>query len=386
MVSKKFNKITSERLLAELKGKTSSQTTQIKSGDIDEEKRTVVFSFSSELPYLRWFGYEKLSHAEGAQNHERMKSGGPFVKNHSNDVDDQIGIVEDIWIENGRGMAKVRFSKHAEREFDMVKEGILTNISFRYDYSMDNIICETRAEDAPDGIPTFLIPNYTIHEISLVAVPADHTVGIARDDGKFNDVNHKKEDEEKKEMAKNDDKKDDKKDAKNTIESRGRSDFLEMLSVGKHFGPDGEKKALQFIEQGKTINDLRKAIMDDMKNNRNVSTKKTSDDDIGLSPKENARYSISKALMAQETGSWKGAEFEREVSKASEQYFGKEARGFLVPPSVLRHMSRDAVTVGSPGSLSDTGGQFVTTDQKVDSFIELLNDRLVFKKIGRAHV
>ena len=58
---------------------------------IDEQRRTVELAFSSETPYLRWFGNEILDHSPNAVNLQRLRSGGALLMDH--DPSDQVGVV-----------------------------------------------------------------------------------------------------------------------------------------------------------------------------------------------------------------------------------------------------------------------------------------------------
>lgn len=141
---------------------------------LDEDKRTLELSFSSEEPVDRWFGQEILDHGDGVDL-SRLENAAAFLKDH--DLTKQIGVVESAWIENGRGHAVVRFSKGelGQAEFDEVRDGIRTKISFGY--RIKKMILEEGNEDAPD---VYRATEWMPYEISTVSVPADDTVGIGR--------------------------------------------------------------------------------------------------------------------------------------------------------------------------------------------------------------
>ena len=55
--------------------------------NIDEEKRTVELSFSSEETYERWFRFQILGHEPGEVRLERIKTGlAPFLKDHKREL------------------------------------------------------------------------------------------------------------------------------------------------------------------------------------------------------------------------------------------------------------------------------------------------------------
>jgi hypothetical protein len=153
------------------------------SGAIDEEARTIQFSFSSEVPYERSWGTEILSHAKGAMLDDRFKQQAvPFLLNHK--WDDQIGTVTDYGIRGSKAFAQVKVSRSKEGEeiLQDIVDGIRSNISVGYIvHEMKEVekSANTMAE-AWDDKSVFLITKWEPLEISLVSVPADATVGIGR--------------------------------------------------------------------------------------------------------------------------------------------------------------------------------------------------------------
>jgi hypothetical protein len=75
----------------------------IEKGKIDQEKRTVEFSFSSSTPIMRQFGLETLSHNPDSVDLSRLEDGGPVLDSHS--WERQIGIVERARLRGGKGHA-----------------------------------------------------------------------------------------------------------------------------------------------------------------------------------------------------------------------------------------------------------------------------------------
>lgn len=140
------------------------------------DARTVELSFSSETDAVeRWFGVEILGHAPGECNLERLTTGAPVLWMH--DWRDQRGVVESARVDSdGKGRAVVRFgrSPEAEQLFQDVVDGIVTKVSVGYTVQ-DLELVEVR-----DGVDVFRITGWTPHEISMVSVPADDTVGVGR--------------------------------------------------------------------------------------------------------------------------------------------------------------------------------------------------------------
>lgn len=138
----------------------------------DEDTRTVAASMSSETPVRRWFGNEILSHDASAVNLERINGGAlPLLWGH--DTDAMLGAAEGFRLENGRLVGQLRFSKHSTRGevWEQIREGMPLGISIGY-----RIDQWQESADSDDVTVT----RWTLHEVSVVSVPADHTVGIGR--------------------------------------------------------------------------------------------------------------------------------------------------------------------------------------------------------------
>lgn len=144
---------------------------------LDQDKRTIELSFSSELPVERSWGVEILDHSGESVRLGRMLAGAPLLSDHSNSIRSQIGIVESVRIDSDRkGRAVVRFGKSAADDeiFQKVQDGIIRNVSVGY------IIHRAEVEGDEDGFETYRVVDWEPFEISLVAVPADESVGVGR--------------------------------------------------------------------------------------------------------------------------------------------------------------------------------------------------------------
>lgn len=154
-----------------------AQTREMELVHIDKEKRTVQFSFSSEAPVKRWFGNEILDHSPSAIDWSRLASGrAAFLVDH--DWGDQVGVIERAWIdENRRGQCIVRFSRSARGEeiFNDVVDGIRTLTSVGY-----QVLEAKLSVERDDGDDDYLVTRWMPYEVSVVAVPADPTVGAGR--------------------------------------------------------------------------------------------------------------------------------------------------------------------------------------------------------------
>jgi phage head maturation protease len=147
----------------------------IRSGKINEEERTVEVSFSSEEPVERYFGMEILDHKPESVDLSRLNNSAAVLEDHQGG---QVGVVVGAKIENGRGLAKLKFSKvgRGAEIWEDIKDGIRSNISFGY--QLNDL---TRSKDEDNGeTPAYRSMGWMPYEISVVGTPADTTIGIGR--------------------------------------------------------------------------------------------------------------------------------------------------------------------------------------------------------------
>ena len=153
------------------------------SSDGEEKTKEFELSFSSEEPYMRWYGAEILDHSAGAVDLSRLKSIGVMLFNHN--TNKVIGKVNKAWIEDNRGKAIVEFDddEEAENIRRKVASGTLKCTSVGYNVSRWEHVKE--GEKSKDGRfkgECYIATKWQPLEISIVAVPADATVGVGRSD------------------------------------------------------------------------------------------------------------------------------------------------------------------------------------------------------------
>lgn len=148
-----------------------------------DEKNSNVFelSFSSEEPYMRYFGNEILDHADGACDLSRLNEIGVVLFNH--DRNKVIGKIENAWVEDNRGKAKIKFDSDNDAKVIMEKvaNGTLKGVSVGY--VIDNYEIVEKGKMSTDGRfegPCYIARKWTPLEISIVSIPADSTVGVGR--------------------------------------------------------------------------------------------------------------------------------------------------------------------------------------------------------------
>lgn len=169
-----------EKRNSEMKGQLL-RTLAISTRAIDEEKRTVELSFSSEEPYTRWWGVEILDHSEGCVDLKRLSEMGCALFNHNRDK--VIGKILSCSVENNRGIATVQFDEDEESEviFKKVKGGSLKGVSVGYIVTnWEEVKPNKKSLDGRFTGPCQIARRWLPYEISIVSIPADATVGVGR--------------------------------------------------------------------------------------------------------------------------------------------------------------------------------------------------------------
>ena len=163
-----------------------TRTISFNRASVNVDERTVDISFSSEEPYARWWGKEILDHKPKSVRLKRLKDGGALLVNH--DSRDHVGVVKSVQLDGLVGRAVVRFGKsdRAEEIFQDVQDGIRRNASVGY------LVHKSVLEETDEDEGTFRITDWEPLEISLVAVPADPTVGVDRAHGEEDPIVHDK--------------------------------------------------------------------------------------------------------------------------------------------------------------------------------------------------
>lgn len=167
-----------------MKNQTMNRELTLDLKALNEETRQVELSFSSEEPYTRWFGQEILSHEPGAVDLSRLNEIGCLLYNHNRDK--VIGRIDNAWVKDNRGYANVTFDDDAESEviYQKVRSGTLKAVSVGY--RVDSWEEVSAGKTSSNGVhigPCSIGLKWQPHEISIVSVPADQTVGIGRELG-----------------------------------------------------------------------------------------------------------------------------------------------------------------------------------------------------------
>jgi len=339
---------------------------QIKS--VNEDQRTIELSFSSDVPYLRSWGYEVLSHGSDAVDMTRLENGAALLAEH--DGTKQIGVVERAWIDGNKGRAVVRFSKNsplANEYYGDVKDGIRKNISVGY------AVNDAEKTGERDGEDVWTVTKWLPFEISVVSVPADISVGVGRSKEKRKGDHMPKEIKEEVESTETRatetpaiDVQKERAEAMKQAREEELSRAKEINAIASSFGK--QEMATKAIEEGVTVDAFRVQVLDTFKPGKQVDTKSGF---IGLDTKEIEQFSFTRALAAlanpNDHRAQDAAGYEYEVSRAAQKASGLRATGIMIPMDV---MSRTLTTASADG-----GDHLVATDLQAANFINLLRNR-----------
>jgi HK97 family phage major capsid protein len=325
-------------------------------------------SISSEDPYRRWFGTEILDHSKGAINLDRAKDGLPLLFGHDGySAATLIGRAENVRLEDRRMKADLRFfsDEESQRVATKVREGHREmSIGYRVD--------EMKLEKSTDTEDTFRVTKWTPFEASIVAVPADATVGVGRQflqPAAVPAATAKGVHMDQQQTAQ----------AGATADARAlppqMSDMervSELLALGEKYGQYvTQKDVSEAIRGQKSVETFKDFILARME----TATSGAKQMKIGMAVSEVRRYSLFRAVQATLTGDWSKAGLERECSEATAQLFGRAPEGFFVPMDVL--LSRD-FNVGT----TTEAGNLVATGVRTDLWNDALRNALVMPRLG----
>lgn len=235
---------------------------------VNEDKRTIELSFSSEEPYRRWFGLEILDHNSESVDLSRLNTIGTLLFNH--DVDKVIGKIEKAWVENNRGKAIVKFDDDEESEkiYQKVKSGTLKATSVRYSVDVwEDVENGAVSSDGRFQGPCSIATRWMPYEISIVSVPADPTVGVGRsfseeDNGGINMPENKNV---KDNNVQDNSQRNDNEELQRKLEEE-RARVKEIRQMARSFNLD-QKFFDNLIDNGTSIEDARKSILEELARN-----------------------------------------------------------------------------------------------------------------------
>jgi HK97 family phage major capsid protein len=346
----------------------------VKREAVNEDARTVEVAFSSETPVERFYGNEILDHSPSSVLLGRMQDGGAVLVDH--DPTDHVGIVEDVQITGDRkGRAVLRFGKsqRAQEIWQDVVDGIRRFVSVGY--AVHRMVLDEKGKDSPDS---YRVTSWEPYEISLVAIPADPTVGVGRAEAREFDVeiiqtireDRKMEDDIKQPAV-------DVRAVQNEARDAEKARVREIMAIGNLHGMS--ERAQKAVAEDVSLDEFRGQVLGEL-----AKGQKRVDPSIGLTEPEIKRFSFVRAINAlanpQDRKAQEAAAFEFEASQAQATKLGRASRGITIPVDVERYSRRDLIT----GTATSTakGGNIVATDLLADSFIDVLRNKMVLPQLG----
>ncbi len=376
---------------------------------IDEEKREVPLTFSSERVVPQWYGMEMLDHSDGAANLDRLNSGAALRDTHNGD---QIGVIVPGSAKVGsdrRGHAIARFGKSARANevFQDVKDGIRSNVSVRYAI---NSMQEMMTDELPDGVsmPTgmkaYRVTSWEPIHVSMEPDPADPTVGVGRsaETGKSITIIERSvrsmetcpicgQEHAVGARCANPECSTNQRAAQVSAEEIRRKELQRVADIDAlgdaHKMPELARK---YIKEGKTLDEFRQAVLENYKA-KPVST----DPNIGMDSRDLQQFSLVRAMRdIAFYGGLKG--IEREACQAAAKHLNRAPAGgdmgFIIPHDVMssqfskeeaRAIMLGRVMARALGTTSDVGGGFtVATDVLGSNLIELLRNKTLVAQMG----
>jgi len=331
--------------------------------------RLVRLSFSSELPVLRDYStgpaFEVLGHDPGEVDLSRLNSGSaPVLKDHRRDVDSMVGTVVSARIEGRRGRAVVRLAdtKEGNSMLSRIETGEVQSVSVGY------AVQELTPAGEHKGYPVQRATKWEAVEISLVAVPADPSVGVGRSlpPAPSAPLNSTKKGSivstpTTEQHAAN--------PGASTLQSERRR-TSEIYYLARKFDvPSDDVEAA--VADGTPVSTFQRSILDEMGNNNGPATR--SRVSLPAVASNERSYSLSRMAQAQITGDWSRAGFEREISQELHNQIGRNASGAYVPTAALA--GRNLVTTANASSL-------IGTQQMHDAFIDVLKPQVRVMELG----
>jgi HK97 family phage major capsid protein len=352
--------------------KTQQRSVELDRSAINEDERTVELAFSSEEPVERSFGREVLDHDPKSVNLSRLNGGAPLLLEH--DRGEQIGVVEDARIDPDKmGRATVRFSKAARAQeiFQDVLDGIRRMVSVGY--RVDEFVQDSVDGDGPE---TYRAKSWSPLEVSIVSIPADTSVGIARGEDEPETETEPETEPEPQPAAEPVAERSEtimEQKTEPTIEVKADKRAENIAAIGRQFKASDE--ALSFIAEGKSADQFKDYLLE-QRANEPVAVP-SEDREIGLSDKEVGEYSLQRAILAAANGRPQEAGLEMEASQAVAKRFGTTPKGFYVPADVESNWNKRDLTAGASGA----GAKLVPTITDTD-LISVLRSKLVVADAG----
>ena len=264
-------------------------------------------TIATDTPVMREGGEEEIL-VMHPSNIELHTNDLPLLENH--DHSKQIGVVEDIRFVGKKLMAKIRFAsdEHSQTLRQDVDDKIRQNLSIGYrilDYFYEN--------------GKKMVNKFSIHEVSLVPIPADQNSGI----GRSTDLNYSVRNIEFKK-------------GKEMTTRKERQEVSEIIALGDMHNLGAE--AREYVENGNSLEQFRAFVLDNISNDEPLPTPQAK---VPAFLQADQEYSVLRALQGIDDASKRG--YEWEISKDLERSMPKNN-----PNSVI--LDTRTMTSGTAGA------------------------------------
>lgn len=349
--------------------------------DSADGKGELSFALASEEPCERWYGTEILEVTPDAVDLTRAQGGLPLLVDH--DTGDLVGVLENVRIDADkviRGTPRWSRSARAQEIAQDVEDGIRTSCSIGYQ------VREWKEEKLDGGGMRYTAVQWTLLEGSLVAVPADVTVGVGRSAGEDAPAPEGSPRTPVPEVRMAPTAAPPAPGSEDVLKTeRQRTAELELL-VRKAPAPVkkfAEDHLREWMNSGTTVDDAKLAIFEEQARLHEAGAVPPAGPD--LTEKDVRKFSIARAiqgLLNMKRGQERPTGFEFEISDeiAQKQERGSAPNGFFVPWQVqaagLMAKRANELTVATQAA----GGYLKYTEYA--GFIELFRERLLSARFG----
>jgi len=306
-------------------------------------------TIATETPVARANGEEEIlvMHPTNVELHTKEL---PLLENH--DHGKQIGVVEDIRFVGKKLMAKIRFAndEHSQMLKEDVKDKIRQNLSIGY--QILNYYYENGKK---------MVDKFSIHEVSLVPIPADPNSGIGRNTNLSYALRNATF---KKGKTMNEEK------LSRSEARKIREEISEIRRLGmKHNMSD---IADDFIENGNSLEQFRNYVLENISNSEPLDLPSTINKAPALVRKHSEKYSLNEAIKGCLDPKHRGFEFEVSQDLQRNQEL-KNEHGVIVPTEEV--LGQRTMTVGNlAGNVSD-----ISDSAKLIPFVQRIG---VYSSIG----
>jgi HK97 family phage major capsid protein len=293
--------------------------------------------------------FEILDHAPGSVRMEWFQSGNaPALWMHNRE--EIRGVIEKAVLASNKITVTVRMSPN-EAAQDLIRDidaGIIRNVSIGYRVYEEDIESRELDEDGWTTKAVWRVTDWEPKEISFVTIPADPETGFGRsDDDAKSRVRFLEEkanthfptrqpimSDPAKPTISVEESNQQRADALTAERGRVAAIYEAAAAARKNGMGDFEARAQEAVEKGEPLAEFQRHVLANMKRTEPVTT-----EDIGLTPKEQKRYSLMNIYDGLRNDDPSLYEFEREVSIAARKlndHEPKEAgKSVCIPSDVL---------------------------------------------------